>query len=136
MALRQMGHSLIRSPHSWQVPWPHMKIMFFSRSRQTGHMVCREWGGGSSGWHRSVSVNTRTHQRSHLLLDVLQLLLQLLHVGVHVGVVFVSLQRRDVPACCVGTTTKDVFKKKSHSVTSLNKILTISPVATSNRTSS
>lgn len=41
MALRQMGHSLIRSPHSWHVPWPHMKIMFFSRSRHTGHMVCR-----------------------------------------------------------------------------------------------
>lgn len=40
MALRQMGHSLIRSPHSWQVPWPHMKIMFFSRSRHTGHIVC------------------------------------------------------------------------------------------------
>lgn len=37
-----MGHSLIRSPHSWQVPWPHMKIMFFSRSRHTGHMVCTQ----------------------------------------------------------------------------------------------
>lgn len=39
MALRQMGHSLILSPQSWQVPWPHMKIIFFRRSRHTGHIV-------------------------------------------------------------------------------------------------
>lgn len=35
-----MGHSLILSPHSWHVPWPHRKIMFFRRSKHTGHMVC------------------------------------------------------------------------------------------------
>lgn len=40
IALRQMGHSLMRSPQSWQVPWPQRKIMFFSRSRHTGHIVC------------------------------------------------------------------------------------------------
>ena len=35
-----MGHSDILSPHIWQVPWPHRKIMFLSLSRHTGHIVC------------------------------------------------------------------------------------------------
>jgi len=38
--LRQMGHSDMRSPHIWHVPWPQRKIMFLRRSRHTGHMVC------------------------------------------------------------------------------------------------
>ena len=36
---RQMGHSDILSPHIWQVPCPQRKIIFFNRSRHTGHMV-------------------------------------------------------------------------------------------------
>ena len=34
-----IGHSDIRSPHIWQVPWPHRNIIFFSRSKHTGHIV-------------------------------------------------------------------------------------------------
>lgn len=41
MPFRQMGHSCMRSPHIWQVPWPHRKIMFLRRSMQTGQQV---WG--------------------------------------------------------------------------------------------
>jgi len=37
---RQMGHSVIRSPHNWQAPCPQRKIMFFIRSKHTGHMTC------------------------------------------------------------------------------------------------
>lgn len=38
--LRQIGHSDMRSPHIWHVPCPQRKIMFFRRSKQTGHIVC------------------------------------------------------------------------------------------------
>lgn len=30
----------MRSPHIWHVPCPQRKIMFFRRSKQTGHIVC------------------------------------------------------------------------------------------------
>jgi len=39
IGLRQIGHSCMRSPHIWQVPCPHRKIMFFRRSIQTGQHV-------------------------------------------------------------------------------------------------
>jgi hypothetical protein len=39
--LRQMGQPDVnRSPHIWQVPWPHKKTIFFNLSKHTGHIVC------------------------------------------------------------------------------------------------
>lgn len=48
IGFRQIGQSWMRSPHNWQHPWPHKKIMFLPRSRQTGQEVCGEKAGNAS----------------------------------------------------------------------------------------
>lgn len=65
IAFRQIGHSLIRSPQSWHVPCPHRKIIFFSRSKHTGHIVCKKQ---TSNW-RIVWRNTHTQKKQYSIPD-------------------------------------------------------------------
>lgn len=68
-----MGHSVIWSPHIWHSPWPHKKIIFLRRSKQTGHIVYKK-----NICHKKVLFSYVLC--THLFFYVLKLLLQLLDV--------------------------------------------------------
>lgn len=91
-AFRQIGHSDIRSPHIWHVPWPQRKIMLRKRSIQTGHIVCQnrihdvitDWRQNRDWFENKIS---------YLFFDILKLLLELLNVRITVVPASVVHQR-------------------------------------------